>query len=158
MNGFRALMISTGVLLLIHLPGAYLTGTGFLFPDLTLVSLILVSKRLKPRQAMAAGFAAGLFQDLLAGSLLGIFALAKTASCFAAVKFHAALSPEHDLARMTSLVIPAVIHFSLVFAIRFPAAGLFRLILLYLLPPLTVTVCALLITDAAARRYWRMPA
>jgi rod shape-determining protein MreD len=85
-------------------------------PALVLLTVIAVSRRLPDEAALLIGFGAGLFQDLLSESPLGLWALVASAVAFATIRFRDRMAGDYRL------IAPAV------FVLSLSALALFALL------------------------------
>lgn len=81
---------SVVVLLLLFLQTAFvpLFSIDLYVPDVVLLWVVFIALRFGQVEATVGGFCAGLLQDLIAGQLLGLAALAKTITGFVAGYFY----------------------------------------------------------------------
>ncbi|MCD6116201.1 rod shape-determining protein MreD [bacterium] len=147
----RALKVSSVIFVLLYFQtaGARLTSLNFLFPDFLLIFLVFRSAGEKIINAVIIGFIAGLFQDLVAGSVPGIFALSKGLACYFSVFLYSSLSGEHNLVRIIGFSVPLFIHFLVLGMLSFLGNGLgfFDLFLRYSFSAFLVTLGAGFIID-----------
>lgn len=83
----RVLILSVGVVLGVALQATWLAGLnlpGDIVPDLILIMVISYGLLRGPDEGLFFGLAAGLFLDLVAGGVIGIQILSKTAAGFSA--------------------------------------------------------------------------
>jgi len=103
-------------LLFLQTEGARLTGLYYLFPDFILLYLILNSRGRNRIQWMFTGFSAGLVQDLVAGSLVGTWALAKTLVCFISPELN--IDDNNESGSIVKLIIPVAVHSAVLFIVN----------------------------------------
>jgi rod shape-determining protein MreD len=94
-------------------------------PDIPLIVVVLLALRRGPEFGCAAGFAAGLLQDVAAGGLIGVQALTKALVGFGIGAAGARLRVTQPLVQVPGLVLltmaEAVVRFALLQLFRFPA-------------------------------------
>jgi rod shape-determining protein MreD len=93
---FRSALIALGLLLLQTTFIPFLSVGGFL-PDLFIIWVVYVAIRRGQLEAMIAGFAVGLLQDVVTTQFFGLAALSKTVCGFAAGYFYNENNTEHTL-------------------------------------------------------------
>lgn len=93
---FRSALIAVGLLLLQTTFIPFLSVGGFL-PDLFIIWVVYVAIRRGQVEAMIAGFAVGLLQDVVTTQFFGLAALSKTVCGFAAGYFYNENNTEHTL-------------------------------------------------------------
>ena len=78
--------------------------------DLVLVGVVYCGLQLGPVAGMLAGTMGGLLQDLLAGTIVGVSALAKTVVGFGAGAIGAQFALDRPRARMLVVAVASVVH------------------------------------------------
>jgi len=106
-------------------------------PDIPLIVVVLLALRRGPESGCAAGFAAGLLQDVAAGGLIGIQALTKALVGFGLGTAAGRLRATQPLVQVPGLVLltmaEAVVRFALLQLFRYPAP--FGEMMLYVVVP-----------------------
>ena len=106
-------------------------------PDIPLIMVVLLALRRGPEFGCAAGFAAGLFQDLAAGGLIGVQALTKALVGFGIGTVGHRLRVTQPLVQVPGLVLltiaEALVRFALLQLFRFPAP--FTELMMYVVLP-----------------------
>jgi rod shape-determining protein MreD len=94
-------------------------------PDIPLIVVVLLALRRGPEAGCAAGFAAGLLQDVAAGGLIGVQALTKALVGFGLGTAAGRLRVTQPLVQVPGLVLltlaEALVRFALLKLFRFPA-------------------------------------
>jgi rod shape-determining protein MreD len=94
-------------------------------PDIPLIMVVLLALRRGPEFGCAAGFFAGLLQDVAAGGLIGVQALTKALVGFGLGTAGGRLRVTQPLVQVSGLVVltmaEAVVRFALLQLFRFPA-------------------------------------
>jgi rod shape-determining protein MreD len=94
-------------------------------PDIPLIVVVLLALRRGPEFGCAAGFIAGLLQDVAAGGLIGLQALTKALVGFGLGMVGGRLRVTQPLVQVSGLVVltmaEAVVRFALLQLFRFPA-------------------------------------
>ena len=94
-------------------------------PDIPLIVVVLLALRRGPEFGCAAGFAAGLLQDVAAGGLIGVQALTKALVGFGLGTAAGRLRVTQPLVQVPGLVLltiaEAVVRFALLQLFRYPA-------------------------------------
>jgi rod shape-determining protein MreD len=94
-------------------------------PDIPLIMVVLLALRRGPEFGCAAGFFAGLLQDVAAGGLIGVQALTKALVGFGLGTVAGRLRVTQPLVQVSGLVVltmaEAVVRFALLQLFRFPA-------------------------------------
>jgi rod shape-determining protein MreD len=109
-----------------HGPLAALLRVGDVVPDIPLIAVVMLALRRGPEFGCAAGFAAGLFQDVSTGGLIGVQALTKALVGFAIGASGSRLSVTSPLVQVPGLVLLTLVEglarFALLQAFRVPGA------------------------------------
>ena len=149
---FLKSMLIIFFLLFLQTEGARLTGLYYLFPDFILLYLILNSRSRNRIQWMLTGFSAGLVQDLVAGSLVGTWALAKTLVCFISPELN--IDDNNESGSIVKLIIPVAVHFAVLFIVNnmlLPASSM--LFLEVFLPIFLVNTSIVFLLDIVVNLY-----
>jgi len=101
---------------------------------------------------MLTGFSAGLVQDLVAGSLVGTWALAKTLVCFISPELN--IDDNNESGSIVKLIIPVAVHFAVLFIVNnmlLPASSM--LFLEVFLPIFLVNTSIVFLLDIVVNLY-----